>query len=180
MILRNSGQISDVTNVTLASDGLLDLDTFNTTDIIGNLTGVAGSAITLGPTSRLSATSTVNTTYSGDIIGGVFAKEGAAELTLNGILNATTIIANAGTLNVNSNANYATVNAASTLNFGVSQNLTALNIGAGPFFAEGVAVAGFAAPAEAGVDSSAVVPEPGALSLLVVGSLGLLGRRRRK
>ncbi len=193
VIVRNSNQISDTADVVLASSGLLDLDTFNTSETIQNLTGAAGSAIALGPVSTLTVNSTATTTYSGEIVGSAITKAGAGELTLDGALNVWTIRVDAGTLNINSNATDATVNANSTTNFGVSQNLTALNIGTVPF-APIVADDGMGAPfvaddgmfapfvADDGMGdaaSSAVVPEPGSIALLMVGALGFLGRRRR-
>ena len=187
VIIRNSDQIADTTAVTLGSDGFLDLDTFNTSETIGALSGAAGSEIALGATSVLTAGASTDTTFSGAINGGgVLNKQGAGLLRLNGTLNVWTINANAGTLNINTDANNATVNANSTVNFGTSQTLTALNIGAGAVvsFVSPPPFAGFGGEpsfggGKAGAPSSSVVPEPGTIGLLMVGVLGLMSRRRR-
>ena len=67
-----------------------------------------------------------------------------------------------------------TVNANATTNISTSQTLAALNIGAG-------AVVTFSQtpPPFAGF-SAGVVPEPGSLSLLLIGALGLATRRNRR
>ena len=187
VIIRNSGQIADGTAVTLGSDGFLDLDTFNTSETIGALSGAAGSEIALGATSVLTAGASTDTTFSGAINGGgVLNKQGAGLLRLNGTLNVWTINANAGTLNINTDANNATVNANSTVNFGTSQTLTGLNIAAGVVvsFVSPPPFAGFGGEpsfggGKAGAPSSSVVPEPGTIGLLMVGVLGLMSRRRR-
>ena len=197
VIIRNSNQIADTADLVLASSGLLDLDTFNTSEAIGNLTGAAGSAITLGPTSTLTVNSTFSTTFSGIIGGGTFTKAGAGELTLDGALDVWTINANDGTLDLNANGNNAVVNVsngATIVNIGVSQTLTALIIGDGATvvldavapspaapFAEGFATDDAGAASAFGGEAStvAVVPEPGSVALLAFGALGLIGRRRR-
>ncbi len=186
VIVRNSEQIADATAVTLGSDGFLDLDTFNTSETIGALSGAVGSEITLGATSVLTAGAVADTTFSGAINGGgVVTKQGAGLLRLDGTLNVWTINANAGTLNINTDGNNATVNANSTVNFGASQTLTALNIGAGAVvsFVSPPPFAGFGGEPSfdggKGAPSSAVVPEPGTIGLLMVGVLGLMSRRRR-
>ncbi len=114
-------------------------------------------------------------------------------LVLDSTLANATINDNNGVLILNANATNSTVNVADTAYFSVSQTLAALNItgggiatlGAGahpsPAFVpeEGgllIVEQGFAgAPADGGVQA---VPEPGAISLLMLGVLGLLGRRR--
>ncbi len=189
LILRASNQIADPTAVTILSSGLLDLDTFNASETIGDLIGAVGSAITLGPTSVLTVgTATAATTYAGSIEGGgTLTKQGTGALNLTGALNAWTINANAGTTNVGTNANYAVFNANATTNFSVSQTLTALNIADGvtvtfgdglPFAGAPDKLAGFGG--SGAVAGTGVVPEPGSMGLLLVGALGLLGRRRRR
>jgi autotransporter-associated beta strand protein len=103
VIVRNSDQIADGTNVTINSDGLLDFDTFNTSEVIRNLSGAVGSAITLGPSSSLTVFTSGTTTYSGSITGGgTFNKNGVGTLYFDGNseLNVWNINVNAGTLNV--------------------------------------------------------------------------------
>lgn len=198
VIVRNSSQIADGTAVTIASSGLLDLETFNTSEVIGDLSGTPGASITVGPNSILTVTSAASTTYSGNISGdGTLTKAGSGTLYLDGStqLNVATINANAGTLNIDSNANNAVFNAnnaGTNVTFGVSQELTSLNIGDGAVVTLGD-LPGPPAPAEAfGFDAGSfaaggqtietaqvgAVPEPGAASLLMLGVLSLLGRRR--
>lgn len=131
------------------------------------------------------ATTTVGSTSGA----GSVTKTGAGTLNLNGAQSYDTLTANAGTTNVNGafgtgNAAVSVTGTGTTLKFGsVSQTLGALSIGPGATvtFTSGVASFG----GDAGKSSlaagsgSAVVPEPGYLGLLVVGVLGLLGRRRR-
>ena len=199
VIIRNSQQIADSTDVTIASSGLLDMSTFSTTEIIGNLAGAAGSAITLGPTSTLTVTSTTDTIYSGSIEGGgVLTKEGPSTLYFDGSsqLNVETIIANTGTLNFDSDVNYASVIVSGVVNFGVDQNVSDLIIADGavvtigdlpgpppaPF--AGVGLGGGDGLAAGDVLAGSVpvqgVPEPGTAALLLGGILTMLGIRRRR
>ena len=192
VIVRNSNQIADTADVILAGSGLLDMDTFNSSETIANLTGAVGSAITLGPTSTLTVTSTGSTTYSGSIGDGTLTKAGAGTLYLDGSteLSIWNINVNAGTLNVDSNVNNAVVNVTGTANFGVDQLMTSLTINDGglvtlgdlpgpppsPFAGEegvGADFGGAAIPVQG-------VPEPGSATLLFGGLLTILGLRRRR
>ena len=199
VIIRLEQQIADSTDVTIASSGLLDLNTFNTNEIIGNLTGAAGAAITLGATSTLTVTSTIDTIYSGSLNGGgTLMKDGAGTLYFDGSsqLNVETIIDIAGTLNFDSDVNNATVIVAGVVNFGVSQTINDLIIGDGavvtlgdlpgpppsPFAGGGLGDGGDLAAGDALAGSVPVeaVPEPGSAALLLAGMFTMLGLRRRR
>lgn len=177
--------------------GSIDLDTFNSSEVIGNLSGAVGSAITLGPTSILTVVSTTSTTYSGTIAGdSVLNKQGAGTLYLDGStqLHVWNINVNAGTLSVDSDVNNAVVDVTGAANFGVFQLMTSLNINNGgvvtlgdlpgpppsPFDNGGLGggdmgagLVGASAPVQG-------VPEPGTATLLVGGLLTMLGLRRRR
>ena len=70
------------------------------------------------------------------------------------------------------------LNASAELDFSVSQTLAALTIGDCGVVILGSA-SGAAAARERGV-ATAAVPEPGSLNLLMLGVLGILGRRRSR
>lgn len=122
--------------------------------------------------------------------GGGIIKAEAGALKLDGSQGYNALTANAGTTNVNGilgtvpGLAVVTVNNAGTaLKFGsVSQTLSSLSIGAGATvtFTSGAASGALSGGGKAGsLASAVVVPEPGTVGLLLVGALGLLGRRRR-
>lgn len=156
------------------------------------------------------STATFGGTISGTAGSGTLVKQGTGvqNLDTTAVLTFDNLTANDGTLNVNSplgtgaGTAVVTVNdtaggAATKLRFGtVSQTLNSLTIGAGAtvVFTSGAAsgalsggsegkAAGFGSPASSfgsGGSGSAVVPEPGTIGLLLVGALGVLGRRRHQ
>ena len=119
-------------------------------------------------------------TLSGGITGAgrMLTKEGAGVLTLSGVQGYAILDANAGTTNVNGSftGGTATIHADATMNFNASQTLAALTIGGGVEVTFGDGTSFAAAPEKGG----SVVPEPGAVALLLVGALGILGRRHRR
>ncbi len=167
-----------------AFDAVLNLggDVTTTGDLAftdGNFTGGNLRQITLTGARIFNIGASTTTTVAPDIAGpGGLSKTGDGTLSLDGDQNYDTLTTNAGTTNVNGafTSGTATVNADATTNFGVSQTLFALNIGTGAVVAmnQTPAFADFGAAAGA-----SAVPEPGALSLLLLGALGCLSRRRR-
>lgn len=125
-------------------------------------------------------------------------KTGAGNLTLLGAQNYSSLTATGGNTFINNGAvgsgtSTVTVSGSAALTFGVSQTLAALTIGDGAVvtlggaapsapaaeFDEGSLFAGGGEPGSFAGDHSQAVPEPGSLSLLAVGALGLLRRQRR-
>jgi autotransporter-associated beta strand protein len=83
VILRNSNQIADANQVTISASGLLDLETFNTSESIASLAGSGN--VDLGANSTLTVNGANNTTYAGEIYGpGAFVKAGSGVLELKG------------------------------------------------------------------------------------------------
>ena len=112
-------------------------------------------------------------------------KTGAGTLTLNGDQLYNTLVTSGGTTNINgvlgTAPGSATVQANATTRFGsVSQSLASLTIGAGATVVFTSGAAGFSSGGKGSSGGgSALVPEPSALGLLLVGALGMLTRRRR-
>lgn len=177
-----SGNILPSTGAVALTVSGAALDVNGVTQTIGALTGVAGTSIALNDGS-LTAGDADDTTYAGAIVGaGAFTKAGSGALTLTGALSMTTLTADEGTLNVNSNAADADVVANAVVNFGVSQTLNSLDIGDGAVVTLGSALAApapeFARADSLAVQPAAAVPEPGTLALLLPAILGLLRRPR--
>jgi autotransporter-associated beta strand protein len=85
VILRNSNQIADTNNVAISSSGLLDMQTYNTSETVNAIAG--SGAVTLGPGSSLTlADSSGNSAvFSGSIRGGgTLNKSGTSTLELTG------------------------------------------------------------------------------------------------
>ena len=123
-----------------------------------------------------------------------FTKNDGGTQSLSGFLNFASVTTNAGVLNVNGavgggTSSVAVNNPGTKLKFGsVSQTLASLSIGAGAnvIFTSGVASGsvsgeedGKALAFAGNLVRGATAPEPGTLGLLLVGALGVLGRRRR-
>ena len=165
--------------------------------------GAAGGAVTISGGATLQAASTVTTSArtltlgsgggkidtngnavnlnaGSTVTGTTLTKLGAGTLTLAGTQSYATLTTSAGTTNLQSalGTGNSILNANATTNITVSQTLAALNIGNGAVVTFGTGAASFSASDGDGATLAAVVPEPGAVSLLVIGSLGLLWRRR--
>ena len=131
--------------------------------------GAGGGTIdTNGNDVTLDANSTVT--------GTTLTKIGSGALTLAGIQTYATLNANGGTTHVESalGTGTSTVNVGAHLDFTVSQTLAALNIADGAVATFGPATSPAPAP---DLLAAAAVPEPGSLGLLMLGALGILGRR---
>ena len=158
----------------------------------------SGGTHTISAPVELDSNATVSVTNANDLLtlsGNIsqsgthsLTKTGLGTLNLNGAQSYDTLAANAGTTNVNGSLGTnpgtgtaaVTVGASAKLKFGsVSQKLSSLTIGAGATVTFTSGPASFAGSGKAFGSGSAVVPEPGTLGLLLVGALGVLGRRRR-
>lgn len=168
-----SGGLPASTALQIAGGATLDLGVNSQ-----QVASLSGSGLltksTAGSASVFTVGDATSTTFSGTIsdLGGSgsleLVKIGTGTLTLSGAQNYSTLTTSEGITNVSGafTNGTATVNANATTNFTVSQTLGALNIGASSLaqFGSGAGLA--------------VVPEPGSVMLLLVGALGLLGRRR--
>lgn len=116
------------------------------------------------------------------VTGTAVTKTGLGALTLAGTQTYATLNADGGTTNVNSalGTGSSTLNANATVNINASQTLGALNIAGGVTvtFGDGLPFAGAPDKVVSLGGGVAVVPEPGAAGLLLVGAVGLLARRR--
>jgi autotransporter-associated beta strand protein len=160
------------TGTTTISNGVLQVGSGGTTGTLGSGAVTDNASLVFNRSDTLTVANAISGT------GSVTNNGGASNvLNLNGAQSYATLNANAGTTNLNSSFTApATVNAnaSSTVNIGASQTLTALNIGGPATFGEEPGLASFGGP------TTAAVPEPGTMGLLVVGALGMLARRRRK
>jgi fibronectin-binding autotransporter adhesin len=100
MILRSSDQIPDTADLTVSASGVLDLETFNTSETINSLAG--NGFVDVGPSSNLTVLGLIDSVFNGVVGGGGgIIKSGAGTLDLNGAndyLGTTTV--NGGTLHV--------------------------------------------------------------------------------
>jgi autotransporter-associated beta strand protein len=176
----NGAVLVDGANSTLnlirAINGDVTLDNDGTLQAAGSFT--YAPALNLGVGGGVVDTEGFNITVTGGVngAGAELTKIDNGTLALAGVINLDTLTANGGTTSVHS-----------------SVTLTALNIGAGatvvldaappaapfesPIVAESGGQGAFEDPGAAA--SQAAIPEPGSVGLLLVGTLGLLARRRR-
>lgn len=145
----------------LAVPGAIDLDggtrTFNIED---------GAAST-----DLAISAAIN---NGDLV-----KTGAGTLTLTGPQSYTSLLVNDGVTNLDAAATNATVTASGgALNVHVSQTLTALSIGAGAVVTLSELPPTPIAPIFTVETAAAAIPEPGSMSLLVIGALACVRLRQ--
>ena len=154
----------------------------------GGVAAVAGTVDLNGATRTISVadgTASTDLAIGAKVIGGAGSainKTGLGALGLNGDQDYPVLTTTAGVTNINGSFTNgtSTVNANSTTNFGASQTLGALNIGAGTVVTFGSGPFAFTGGGGSKAAASSVVPEPGSISLLLVGALGILNRRRRE
>ncbi len=83
VILRNSNQIADTTTVTIASSGLLDLESFNTSETVSSISG--SGAIETGPGSVFTVSGPATSVFNGGIRGvGAFIRSGSGATDMAG------------------------------------------------------------------------------------------------
>ena len=139
--------------------------------------------VQLGSDTIATVTSAADTlTLSGGLtgVGKTLTKTGAGKLVLSGAQNYAVLNLNGGTTDITGSftGGTATVHANATTKFTTSQTLAALFIGDGVEVTFGNG-AGAAFDDGSGKADLALVPEPGSASLLLLGALGILSRRRR-
>ena len=115
----------------------------------------------------------------GTVTGTALEKTGAGTLNISATQTYSALTTSGGTTNIYTalGTGSSTLTANATTNIYASQTLASLTIADGVevTFGDGLPFA----PAPEKFGATGVVPEPGALALLVAGTLGLLGRRRR-
>jgi hypothetical protein len=159
------------------------------------VTNSAGNHLISAPV-ELRSNASVAVSGAGDVLAitGAVTQSGTRSLTKtgDGTLNLggnqlyDTLTTTGGVTNIDgvlgAGAGTASVQANATTRFGsVSQNLASLTIGPGATVVFTSGAAGFSGGGKgSSAGGSAVVPEPSALGLLLVGALGMLTRRRRE
>lgn len=139
-------------------------------DGVGGVIDTNGNSVTLGATSSVTGTS--------------LTKNGAGILNLNGTQSYTDLATFVGTTNINTalGSGTSTITANAATNISVSQTLTSLSIGPGAVVTLGAAAAPpapFADELSVSPDATSIaVPEPGSVSLLILGCLGMFSSRR--
>ncbi len=161
-----------------------NLTATGTSSLVRQNATVSSAKVDLGGATRtftVTGTLTIGTAAAPiTITNGTLTKAGAGTLNLTGPQTYATLNANGGVTNLNSalGTGTSTLNANAAVNIKASQTLAALTIANGVVvtFGDGLPFIGeaekFAAPA--------LVPEPGAFGLLLVGAAGFLGRWRRR
>ena len=155
----------------------------------GTVTNTISSGLVLGANQSWTVTDAAQSlVVSGEISGNfTLTKAGNGVLNLNGAQGYAKLDAKFGTTNVNGafsggTSDVSVTGAGTKLKFGsVSQTLSSLTIGAGSTvtFTSGVASGAFSGGGGqlASLGDIAAVPEPGTTGLLLIGVLGILGRR---
>ena len=194
-----SGNVTNGTNtgvVATAATGIINLQ-YNPATFTGNVVNYGTINITNTTVTwagGFTNNGNVNVTGGGSSLinstvetgSGTVTKNGTGTLTLNGAQGYATLLANAGTTNVNgmfTTGGTSHVVANANIHFGsVSQTLASLSIGAGATVTFSSGLASFTDSGGSKAQSfggTTGVPEPGSAGLLAAAALALLARRRR-
>ncbi len=137
LVLRSSNQIADAAAVTVSASGVLDLQSFNTSEQIASLAGAG--AVDVGTGGTLTVSGAADASFAGTVQGGGgITKGGASVWTLSGASNylgATTITG--GTLLVNGSIAGSTTTVGSTATLGGSGTVADVTVSSGGNVAPG-------------------------------------------
>ena len=179
-----SGGVAISNNAILQAAAPVTTNRAITLGVGGGTIDTNGNTVTLDTGSSVTGAATVALTHTG-----------AGNLDIKGTQSYDILNANGGLTTLDSalGTGTSTLNANATTQINVSQTLSVLNIADGVEVTFGTGLPFAGAPEKSGgftaaftppiggaaIGGSAVVPEPGSVGLLLVGALGLLGRRRR-
>ncbi len=145
--VRNNNQIADTANIHITAEGVLDMQSFNTSETIARLSGDNGARVLLGPSSNLTVSITSDATYDGNITGGgattALTKNGGGTWTLSGFneFSGDTSVT-AGTLSVTGVLSGSTTRVSSGATLAGTGSVSDVFLPTGAFVAPGVGGSG--------------------------------------